>query len=89
MIMKVGIYENLIWELWGEECIRKKTIAAVSDLLFGTAKVASVTAMIFFRIILHPASHIWYSYIHNFIIIIIAIIIIIIIIIIYHSIKTF
>ena len=33
--------------------------------------------MIFFRIILHPASHIWYSYIHNFIIIIIIIIIII------------
>ena len=80
MIMKVWIYENLIWELRGEECIRKKIIAAVSDLLFGTAKVASVTAMIFFRIILHPASHIWYSYIHNFIIITIIIIIIIIII---------
>ena len=48
--------------------------------------------MIFFRIILYPASHIWYSYIHNFIIITIIIIIIIIIIIfviIYYSIKTF
>ena len=45
--------------------------------------------MIFFRIILHPASHIWYSHIHNFIIIIIITIIIIIIIIIYYSIKTF
>ena len=38
--------------------------------------------MIFFRIILHPASHIWYSYIHNFIIITIIITITIIIIII-------
>ena len=41
----------------GEEFIKKKIIAAVSGLLFGTAKVASVTAMIVFRIILHPASH--------------------------------
>ena len=49
--------------------------------------------MIFFRIILHPASHIWYSYIHNFIIItitiMIMIIIMIIIIIIYYSMNTF
>ena len=89
-MVKVWICENLIRELRGEEFIRKKIMAAVSFLLliFGTAKVASVTAMIFFRIILHPASHIWYSYIHNFIIITI-IVIIIIIIIIYYPIKTF
>ena len=47
-----------------EEFIYKKIIAvidatfAVSDFLLGTAKVASTTAMIFFPIILHPASHI-------------------------------
>ena len=87
-MVKLWIYENLIWELRGEEFIKKKIIAAVSGLLFGTAKVASVTAMIFFRIILYPASHMWYSYIHNFIIITI-IIIIIIFVIIYYSIKTF
>ena len=38
--------------------------------LFATAKVASITVLIFFHIILHPTVLIiWFSYIHNFIII--------------------
>ena len=43
-----------------------------SGFLFATAKVASVTVMIFFHIILHSAFliySIWFSYVHNFIII--------------------
>ena len=48
-----------IWKIWGHKTLRYLTLIQELEGGFRSKNVASITAMIIFRIILHPAVHIF------------------------------